>query len=69
MFGRTTVIVKEAETDKIAVIPVVVTENSNIEPMVETYGGHTVMLKVDGSVWTMGIRKLRRTRKRKNRNK
>lgn len=66
--GRTTIIVKEAETDKIAVIPLVVMENSNIEPMVKTYGGHTISLKVDGTVWTYGIRKLRRTRKRKNRN-
>lgn len=66
--GRTTIIVKEAGTDKIAVIPLVVMENSNIEPMVKTYGGHTVSLKVDGTVWTYGIRKLWRTRKRKNRN-
>lgn len=53
--GRTTVIIKEEGTDKIAVIPLVITENSNIEPMVETNGSHTVMLKVDGTVWTYGI--------------
>lgn len=53
--GRTTVIVKEEGTEKIAVIPLVVTENSKIEPMLETSGGHTIMLKVDGTVWCYGI--------------
>ena len=52
--GRTTIIAKEKNTDKIAVIPVRILENSSIEPMVETAGSHTVMLKVDGSVWTYG---------------
>ncbi len=53
--GRASIIAKEEGTDKIAVISVVVTENSDIEPMVETAGSHTVMLKVDGTVWTYGI--------------
>ena len=53
--GRTTVIAREVGTDKIAVIPVFITENSNIEPQVLTSGKHTLMLKVDGSVWAYGI--------------
>ncbi len=53
--GRATIVAKETGTEKIAVISVVVLENSNIEPMVETAGSHTVMLKVDGTVWTYGI--------------
>ena len=53
--GRTTVIAKEVGTDKIGVIPVFITENSDIEPQVLTSGKHTLMLKVDGSVWTYGI--------------
>ena len=53
--GRTTLIAKETGTDKICVIQLLVTENSNIEPMVETNGSHTIMLKVDGSVWWYGI--------------
>lgn len=53
--GRTTVIAKEIGTDKIGVIPVYITENSDIEPVVLTSGNHTLMLKVDGSVWTYGI--------------
>lgn len=53
--GRTTIIAKEKNTDKIAVIPVRILENSSIEPMVETSGSHTVMLKTDGTVWCYGI--------------
>lgn len=52
--GRTTVIAREIGTNKIAVIPLRVLENSNIEPMAETNGSHTVMLKVDGTVWCYG---------------
>lgn len=52
--GRTTVIVREVGTDKKAVIPVRVLENSKVEPMVETAGSHTIMLKADGTVWTFG---------------
>lgn len=53
--GRTTVIAKEIGTDNIAVIPLRVLENSKIEPMVETAGSHTIMLKTNGRVWTYGI--------------
>lgn len=53
--GRTTIVVKENGTDKICVIPLLITENSYIEPMVETNGSHTIMLKVDGTVWCYGI--------------
>ena len=53
--GRTTIIVKETGTDKICVIQLLILENSNIEPMVATNGRHTIMLKVDGSVWYYGI--------------
>jgi len=53
--GRTTVIAREIGTDKIGVIPVRILENSEIEPMVRTNGSHTVMLKVDGTVWSYGI--------------
>ena len=52
--GRTTVIAREVGSDKISVIPLVIMENSNIEAQVETAGSHTVMLKVDGSVWCYG---------------
>lgn len=52
--GRTTVIAREVGTNKIAVIPLRILENSNIEPMAETNGSHTVMLKVDGTVWCYG---------------
>ena len=61
--GRTTIYVTEEGTDKKAIISLLVTENSTIEPMVETNGSHTVMLKVDGTVWTYGIRWIRGTRK------
>lgn len=53
--GRTTVVAKEVETDKICVIQLLILENSNTEPMVETNGSQIVMLKVDGSVWYYGI--------------
>lgn len=53
--GRTTVIAQEVGTDKIGVIPLLITEASSIEPQVLTSGKHTLMLKVDGSVWTYGI--------------
>lgn len=52
--GRTTVIAREIGTDKIAIIPLRILENSNIEPMVETNGSHTVALKIDGTVWCYG---------------
>lgn len=52
--GRTTVIARETGTNKIAVIPLRILENSTIEPMAETNGSHTVMLKVDGTVWCYG---------------
>lgn len=53
--GRTTILAKEKGTDKIGVIQVRILENSTIEPMVKTAGGHTVALKVDGTVWCYGI--------------
>lgn len=60
--GRTTVIVKEVGTGKKAVIPLRIlakgtkpdSMNMLIEPQVETSGSHTIMLKVDGSVWCYG---------------
>ena len=61
--GRTTIIVNETGTDNIAVVKLLVldkgTKPSNmsisIEPQVETAGTHTVMLKVDGTVWSYGL--------------
>lgn len=52
--GRTTVIAKDLDTGKISVIPLIVLEKGNIEPMVKTAGGHTLMLKIDGTVWSYG---------------
>ena len=61
--GRTTVIAKEVGTDKIGVISVRVLEKGTkpdtmkilVEPQVVTSGQHTIMLKVDGTVWCYGI--------------
>ena len=52
--GRTTVIVREIGTNRIAIIQLDIEENSNIEPMLETNGSHTVTLRVDGTVWSYG---------------
>lgn len=52
--GRTTVIVRETGTSKIAFIQVDIEEKANIEPMVETNGSHTITLRVDGTVWCFG---------------
>ena len=60
--GRTTAIAKDEQTNSIAVIPVRIlkqgTKPTNmktiIEPQVITAGSHTVMLKVDGTVWCYG---------------
>ena len=52
--GRTTIIARETGSNKIGVIQVDIEENANIEPMVETNGSHTIMLKVDGTVWCYG---------------
>ncbi len=61
--GRTTVIAKERNTGEIGVISVRVLEEGTkpdtmeilVEPQVVTSGKHTVMLKVDGTVWCYGI--------------
>ena len=60
--GRTSIIVNEVGTDKIAVVNLRILEKGTkpdsmdilIEPQVATSGNHTVMLKVDGTVWTYG---------------
>ena len=52
--GRTTVIVREVGTEKRGVIQVDIEEKAKIEPKVETNGSHTVMLRVDGTVWSFG---------------
>lgn len=52
--GRTTIVVSENGSDKKAIVEVLITEKSNIEPIVETNGSHTIMLKVDGTVWSYG---------------
>ncbi|MDE5831045.1 MAG: hypothetical protein K2H53_05430 [Clostridia bacterium] len=52
--GRTTIVVSENGSSKKAVISLLITEDSEIEPMVETAGEHTIMLKVDGTVWSYG---------------
>ena len=61
--GRTTVIAKELETGNIGVINLRILEKGTkpesmtilVEPQVVTQGSHTVMLKVDGTVWCYGI--------------
>ncbi|MBO5478752.1 MAG: cadherin-like beta sandwich domain-containing protein [Clostridia bacterium] len=61
--GRTTVLAREKATNKIAIIDIRILAkgtrpeniNTTIEPQVETNGNHTIMLKVDGTVWTYGI--------------
>ncbi len=60
--GRTTIVVKEDSSEKVGIIQVRVlakgttppTNTLKIEPQTESGGSHTVMLKVDGSVWTYG---------------
>ncbi|MCI8397651.1 MAG: hypothetical protein HFJ52_08670 [Clostridia bacterium] len=55
--GRTTIIAREVGTNKKCIIPLRILENSQIEPMAETSGNHTIMLKANGTVWTFGIGK------------
>ena len=55
--GRTTAFAIEVGTNKKCMIPVRILENSKIEPMSETSGSHTIMLKTNGTVWTFGIGK------------
>ncbi len=60
--GRTTILVEDTLTGKIAVIRLRVlskgTKPDNVdvlvEPQVETAGSHTITLKVDGTVWSYG---------------
>ncbi len=60
--GKSTVIAKEVVTNKIGVVQVRILkqgtfgENNNlrIEPKSVTSGKHTLLLKVDGTVWTYG---------------
>ena len=52
--GRTTIIAREKGTEKIGIIQIDIEEESKIEPMVETNGSHTVMLKSNGTVWNLG---------------
>ena len=60
--GRTTILAKEEETDKIAVIMLRILEKGTkaesvdilIEPYVETDGSHTITLKTNGTVWSWG---------------
>lgn len=53
--GRTAIIAREVGTNKKCIIPLRILENSKIEPMAETSGAHTIMLKSNGTVWTFGI--------------
>lgn len=52
--GRTTVIAREVGSDRRAIIPVTIYEKGEVCPQVVTAGGHTLMLKVDGTVWAYG---------------
>ena len=60
--GRTTIVVKENNTDKIGVVSVrILAKGSrpegstlNIEPQIATSGSHTITLKTDGTVWSYG---------------
>lgn len=63
--GRTTILAKEEGTENIGVVQLRILEKGTkpeeievvIEPQVETSGNHTIMLKVDGTVWSYGIGK------------
>ena len=53
--GTVAVVVSQNNSENIGIIQVdVITEKTNIKPQVEVGDGHTLMLKVDGTVWAYG---------------